>query len=46
LPTAVLHADKEVSLQVMMNPFFMPTTRIKSATFQQKVRAASKAYFR
>ena len=35
-----------VSLQVMMNPFFTPTTRIKSATFQQKVRTASKAYFR
>jgi len=33
-------------MQVIMNPFFTPTTSIKSATFQQKVRAASKAYFR
>jgi hypothetical protein len=33
-------------LRVIMNPFFTPTTSIKSANFQQKVRAASKAYFR
>ena len=53
--TAVMHLPcsywccmltRWVSLQVMMNPFFTPTTRIKSATFQQKVRTASKAYFR
>lgn len=32
--------------QVIMNPFFTPTTRISSDAFHSKVRATAKSFFR
>ena len=35
-----------VLAQVIMNPFFTPTTRISSAAFHSKVRATARSFFR
>ena len=36
----------ELYLKVMLNPFFMPTNRIQSPGFSQKIRALARQHFR